>query len=379
MNRRPAQYYLSQLDPARITAARELRGFTKAALAERLDKSASAVSLFESGKSGLDIETFVRLSMTLEVPPSFFSSNEFFVNTDSAACHFRAKQSIPQCTRKSALRYVHCVFSIYAALEKRGIVFPEPALSAYDFPAYSPRGIEELGNQVRSQWDLGTGPIHNMMSLLESKGIFVILLDARSCVLDAFSSHEACRPYIALNYTVPASRIQFDLGHELAHLLLHEDISTGDSETERAANHFAGAFLAPASVFKEEHPPQFSYIALRQLKERWHISMLAALYRARQIGIITESSFRWGMVQLSKQRKEEPYEFEKTPPSLLRQGLDLLKGELTLEELADEVCLHPNEVEHILITQQIPNEIIEEMKSRPKKDILPEVLRITSR
>lgn len=377
MNKRPAQYYLSRIVPSRITAAREYRGFTKVALAEKLNKTASAISQFESGKSGLDLETFVKLIMTLNLPPAFFASNEQHYDPVTANCHFRSKSGLAQGVKKSAKRNVEIVLSVYSALESRGIRFPDVKVDPRHATTIA-REIEEIAANVRSQWGLGSGPIQNILNLVESKGILVIILDGCCRDLDAFSSADSARPFIAINYSMPASRLQFDIAHELAHLILHEEETTGDPESERAAHSFAGAFLTPAPVFREEHPARYSYLALKELKQRWHISMQAALYRAKQVGAISDSSFRWGMVDLSKrgQRVAENFEFPKDKPLLLTQALELLIGELTIEDLSDEVNIHPFELVQILKTQLVPQQVINKLLPTRTQRVIPEVVRI---
>lgn len=376
--RRPAQFYLAQLEPKKITAARELRGMTKKGLADLIEKSASAVSQFESGKSGLDLETFVRLAMVLSLPPSFFASNGEDLVSDFSACHFRAKQTVAQCVKRSAYAYARNIVKLFTALELRAVQFPNESLGSCKDGEYSPREIESLSLTVRKNWGLGLGPIPNMLNLLESRGVFVILLPQDCADLDAFAFWEADRPCIAINYDMPASRLQFDLGHELAHLLMHTDHSTGDSKTERAAHHFSGAFLAPATIFQEECPRQYRHSAFLELKKRWHFSIAAALYRARQIGAISEASYRWGMVDLStrKERSREPGEFPRNSPLLLQQGLEILRDEISLADLAEDVCLNPSEVEQMLREQRVSDDILDAIRNKPDVELKPVVVRI---
>jgi Zn-dependent peptidase ImmA (M78 family) len=170
--------------------------------------------------------------------------------------------------------------------------------------------------------------------------------------------------------------MQFDHGHELAHLILHMDEAAGDPASERAANHFSGAFLAPAQSFRLDCPRSWNYDRFLELKERWFVSMQAALYRGRQLGLINESSYRWGMVSISsrKERMDEPGEFQKPLPSLLAKALDLLQGEFTLSELAEEVRLSPHELEALLISQHVPQAIIDSCKQSEPIKAEPRVL-----
>ena len=54
----------------RIKQARERRGMTQEELAERIDISASHMSVAERGKKGLKLETLVNIANALDVSPS---------------------------------------------------------------------------------------------------------------------------------------------------------------------------------------------------------------------------------------------------------------------------------------------------------------------
>ncbi len=367
---------LAHLDPRRITAGRELRALTKKTLADKIGKTPSAISQFESGRSGLDIETFAALTMALGLPPNYFTGYAEGIQVDFATCHFRANKSVPQGERRRALQHAIAVVELYRALERRGIVFPSPDVPTHQWDSYSPPGIEKLAQAIRQSWGMSNGPIPNMAALLETKGIFVILLPQACAKLDAFSFWAEDRPCVVVTESVSASRMQFDHGHELAHLILHMDEAAGDPESERAANHFSGSFLAPAQTFRLDCPRSWDYEQFLAIKARWSMSMQAALYRGRQLGLIKESSYRWGMIDLSnrKQRMEEPREFQKPLPSLLSKALEILQGEFTLDELAEEIRLAPHEFEALLISQCVPQTIIDSFKRSEPVVAEPNVL-----
>ena len=169
------------------------------------------------------------------------------------------------------------------------------------------------------------------------------------------------------------SRLQFDYAHELAHILLHSEDIPGELDTERVANRFAGAFLMPFSSFVVEGPKSWRGLkALLDVKKRWYVSMAAALFRSRQIGIMRESSYRWAMIKLSEsgQRTDERGEFEKPIPSLMGQAIELISGDVALNELAEISCLSVDMLETILLEQGVSKAILDTMKPKsalPKK------------
>ncbi|MYL82751.1 ImmA/IrrE family metallo-endopeptidase [Desulfovibrio aerotolerans] len=333
-------------------------------MADKIGKTPSAVTQFEAGRSGLDIETFAAVTIALGLPPSYFVARHNDIQVDFGTCHFRANKSVPQGERRRAIQHATNVIQIFRSLEQRGVVFPAPQVPTYAWNCYSPSEIESLSQTIRRDWGMGNGPILNMAALLETKGVFVVLLPEESAKLHAFSFWAEDRPCVVVTESVSASHMQFDHGHELLHLILHMDEAAGDPDSERAANHFSGAFLAPLHAFRLECPRKWDHDAFLALKKRWHISMQAALYRARQLQIVKESSFRWGMVDLSSrnERHDEPGEFEKPLPSLLSKALEIVQGEFFLDDLSEEIGLASHEVEHLLQSQHVPQNLIDYFK-----------------
>ncbi len=118
--------------------------------------------------------------------------------------------------------------------------------------------------EVRVAWELGDGPIANVVGLLERKGVIVSRLPAATDEVDALSCQIGERPFIVLATNKDAAdRARFDAAHELAHLLLHEDAQPGDAEVERAAHRFAAEFLAPAASIRRELPNRLDWPEVR--------------------------------------------------------------------------------------------------------------------
>lgn len=365
---RTLHYYWSRFNPQRLTAARELRGLTKKALADCIGKTSSAVTQFEAGANGMDIQTFETIVEALQLPPVFFVLQEG-CGLDLGSCHFRAKRDVSQTLRRKALGYANRVLSIFRALENMGVRFPEAEIAAHEAPEpYSPGGMDAVAAQIRKSWGLGLGPIANMAQLLESKGVFIVLLPGEYRGIDAFSDWVADeRPCVVAVGDSRPSRLQFDYGHELAHLFFHKDVPTGLRETERAADGFAGAFLMPSATFGAYCPTTWTYRGFLNVKQEWFVSMQAAMYRARELGRLSERSHRSGIISLREMNQHicEPGEFAPPYPSLLADALELVAGEITLAELAEEIGLDARELEGVLLVQQVPQALIDKFKPRP--------------
>ena len=348
------QYALEHLDPSRIRKAREREGLTRKDLAVKVEKTPSAISQFESGVTRPDLSTLIRLGMALQLPTLYFAkpkrerSNTSEIAFDT--CHFRARRSVSQKARRASVRLGEDVIEVAQYLEKQGINFPAETLTSFmatrdeilDRHSDIGEAIEHVAVALRAHWGLGLGPIPNLVQLLESQGVFVLPLAEVHADVDAYSTWVGGRPCMMLALNKSAAHARFDAGHELGHLVLHDDThQVGEHEVEQQAHRFSGAFNAPRESFYAECPRGWSLAAFLQLKERWKLSIGALVRRGKDIGRLTDSSYRRAYRDLSRAgyRKMEPLDAE-TPherPVLLDQALGLLKGEVSLELLAIEL------------------------------------------
>lgn len=369
---RTIAYHLNYLMPEKISFARELRGLTKKALAQKIGVSPSAITQFESHVKP-NINTFKKLVETLELPFAFFSSK---IKSLSAPAidefHYRARASVSQMMKYKSRRYAEVVVGIYKFLEEFGIEFPTENVTPLQDSFRDGMPISHVANMVRTSWGLKKLPIKDLFPLLERNGIFIILLDQEFNDIEACATWFGDRPYIMLAYKKfenSSSRIHFDLSHELGHLFLHDE-SFLETEKEPQAHEFASSFLLPEETYIKDSPRKWNLGSFIDVKERWHVSIQAALRRSRDLGIISDASYRWGMIDLSKKgyRLHEPREFPLGQPTLLAKAFDLIKAEITLEEFAKSVFLHPHELEQILLMQKVPLDTIKIMKKNKEGD-----------
>ena len=165
---------------------------------------------------------------------------------------------------------------------------------------------EELAQDVRRRWGLGTGPLPHLVSLFEARGIRVFETpqaddsqDFNGC--SAFLSYSAVSgadfPVVLLNRNHWAERKRFTLCHELAHLILPSAMHSllPLDVQERIANWFAGALLLPAARLRDQLGRKrrvLSWYELAEIKKQFGASYQAITYRCREVGIITRETFR---------------------------------------------------------------------------------------
>ncbi|MEZ4301538.1 MAG: ImmA/IrrE family metallo-endopeptidase [Polyangiaceae bacterium] len=339
-----------RFQPEQLTRARELRGLTKAALAALVDKTPGAISQFESGLTKPDSHTVARLGLALAIPVSFFARRVVGPSILSDACHFRSLRSVSQSLRRQAIRIGEIGHEVLALVQSDGVELPKDEISPLKCLPRSPEQIEQLAYDVRRRWGLGAGPIHEVLPLLESKGLRVLPLTAACAEVDAFSTWAEGEPIALLSFAKPSSRVHFDAAHELGHLLMHDDVSPGNPVLEGDADGFASAFLVPRESFLPECPSRWNLRDFQSLKARWRVSIQALVVRAHRLGKLSVASYRNAFIDLNRwgYRQAEPGEWDLMQPVVLRQALELVSDDLPLSRIAKLLCLHEVQLRQVL-------------------------------
>ncbi len=152
---------------------------------------------------------------------------------------------------------------------------------------------ETLAIQMRHAWELGLNPIQDMIDTLEAKGVMIITTGVETDKkFDGLAGKIGNTPVVVISTAQSGDRQRFTLAHELGHLVVHGRLAEGIDE-EKVCNAFAGAFLLPAQTLIEHLGEKRRHIEPRELlmlKHEYGISMLAALFRAGQCGIITPAT-----------------------------------------------------------------------------------------
>lgn len=311
--------------PARLTMARELAGLRKVELASLIERTAAAVSQYELGQSRPSAATLSRCAAALDMPVAFFGVGRPQLRLDTTQAHFRSLRATTAVQRQQALAHVELLWEITDALD-RVIELPPVDLG---LPLGIPHGsVARTAQTVRKAWDLGAGPVAHLVRNLEARGIVVTRIPAvDAATIDAFSSALHGRPMIALSDKGNPMRRRFSVAHELGHLLLHPDPAPGSPAHERQANAFAAEFLMPAAEVRPLLPVPLSVPELKELADRYGVSVAALVYRGKDLGVYGESTVRRTMATLTALgwRTQEPVssEYPGEQPALLRRAVEL--------------------------------------------------------
>ena len=364
----------------RLKEALQFRGKRMTELAESIGISKQLLSQYANGESNPPYDNIVKIAMGLKFPFEFFMTEDFCTTTTDKT-YFRSQMSAKKLDQNAQKAKMEYVAKLYEVLLKY-VDFPELNLPDVDFDesrnlfeADSEEvmsSIEIIASAVRQYWKIGNGPIDNMQYLLESNGIIVTGFKEVNNKIDAFSQRINIENHgtvfivaLALGEKSQA-RLNFDMAHELGHILLHkweldeEEVSKDKfSVMEKQANMFASAFLLPREPFTRDVSLYARSIeAYRILKKKWCVSMLAMMYRARQLKIINANQFQYMMRTMAAKGNKlwEPGDVIGQLHSTIFQGaIDvLLNGDyITAKGLTDAfkeygICLSQEDLEDIM-------------------------------
>jgi Zn-dependent peptidase ImmA (M78 family) len=211
--------------------------------------------------------------------------------------------------------------------------------------------IYTVADLARKQLEFNADSNDDLMFLIEKSGVF-LFEKAIGEKIDAYSlwSNNNRAFIILVNLKRSAVRRNFDIAHELGHLLLHYQLEFTSLDRkehkaiENEANLFAGAFLLPESQFRNDmrqvvHPTQpDSYL---DLKKKWKTSLQVLGYRAAHLNLLEPKEHRNFYAALHRKGylEREPLDAELTiqKPMKIKTLIDfaITKGILTIPQMTD--------------------------------------------
>jgi Zn-dependent peptidase ImmA (M78 family)/transcriptional regulator with XRE-family HTH domain len=284
----------------RLREARNVRDITAAALSNATHIPASAISAYERGHYNPPPHRLDALAGVLHVKTDFFSRTLAPSTREAQVVFERSRASTTKATRRRAEYQREWLREVVAFLGQY-LNMPVPDLPAFardvQWDMLTDDSIERLAGATRLEWAMGDGPVSNVTLLAENHGIIVTYIRIGSPKLDAFSAWDVVdgRPYIVLgNDGQSACRVRFNVCHELAHLILHQNVSRPQWEdpqifrtVERQAHRFASAFLTPASsVTVDLRSPTLN--GIRMAKPKWKASIKMLIHRTHELGFLTQ-------------------------------------------------------------------------------------------
>ncbi|BFK81303.1 XRE family transcriptional regulator [Clostridium baratii] len=345
----------NKICPDKIKEAREARGLSLAQLSDKIGVSSQAISKYEKGEIVPTPSVLLKMVDVLNFPISFFSTNDTN-KLMNQTIYFRSNKNLTNKLKKACKIRIKWINNMYNFINNYFDLpmLDLPDLGEIDIDTLDLMRIEEIANKLRNYWNLGDYPINNLLDILQKKGFVITKLEIGSKKIDAFSIWENDVPYIFIGSEKDSAvRSRFDLAHELAHLILHKDLSEEDFEEEKdilekQADAFAGAFLLPRESFNKEMITS-SIDSFILIKRKWKVSVAAMIRRAQDIDILSDNQIKYLKSQMVKYGyyKKEPFDdiLEPEKPYLFKQAFEILVDNkiLTKEEILDIVKLNKDE------------------------------------
>lgn len=343
----------------KLTDIRLLHGYSRNELAGLLEVSEQSVWQYENNYNGPRLEVVNKLKDLFNVKTKYFYEEKSFkTKFDPSLLAYRSKEINSIIKTRYEATHLEFIEGLLNLLEDY-IAYPENKLMGIrdyciQFIAKETNQldrtemIQHIAEYARQALQLGDDN-QKLLFTLEKNGVFVFEKFLGEDI-DAYSTwSQNDKPILILGTAKKSSvRRNFDLAHELGHLLLHYKMDLSEltkSEykiIEAEAHDFASYFLMPKDDFIEDikqiqrvSNPN-SYI---DLKEKWQVSISAMAYYARKLGYLTYEQYRYFYASLHRQNftRIEPLDdqIKIIRPGKVKSSLQFLfeKEIITLEDL----------------------------------------------
>ena len=336
---------IGTVNPNMIVLARESRGWNQVELAEKIGMSPTNLSKIERNDIGIHGEVLDAIADKTSFPLQFFYQPGTILpeNLSFRKREIVAQKLITPINAQINIIRRHIQF-LTTALDKENSSLPNLVVNEKQSP-------EKIANKLRQLWNIDTIVINNLTRIIEDHGIFVSTfnfgterVDSRTILTDDKL------PIIFFNKTLLGDRQRFTLAYELGQLIMHTFNSVSpERDISHEANAFAAEFLMPAKFIKDDFKKGITIPILAELKRKWKISMIALLYRADDLGLVTPNQNRYLIQQFNqlKIRRREPIELDIPPeePKLIKKWIAEYRSKMKIGvvEMAALLCLNVDE------------------------------------
>jgi Zn-dependent peptidase ImmA (M78 family)/transcriptional regulator with XRE-family HTH domain len=335
----------NSLNPDLMKVARQSRALSQSQLAEKAGLTQGHISKMESGVIVPAVDAVQKVATALDFPVSFFFETDRVFGLP-VSLQYRKKASVGQRAIEQLEADINLRLFALRRLLRSVNYQNEVGMPHLDPDEFG--GAEAVASVVRRSWLVPTGPIRNLVELVELAGCVVIHCDFQAIGVDGLTLKPAGLPYcMFINSAMPADRQRFTIAHELGHVVMHQN---PNAEMEAQADAFAAALLMPKSDIAAELSGGLSLQRIAAMKNHWRVSMGSLIYRAHTIGLTSENqnSYLWRQMSALGYRKREPAELDFAPeqPAVLPDIVQVHLTELgySTTELSKALHLHEPEM-----------------------------------
>lgn len=292
-----------------------MSGYSLDELAAQLNNlvTKQALSRYEKGEMKPGSNVLLALCKALNVRMDYFS-REPKISLENI--EFRKLKKLPAREKNKIIQQTIDFLERYLELEEiLGIesTFSNPFK---DLPINNNHDVEILVTRLRQAWDLGTDPLYNVIELMEDHEIKVMEVDAPLDFsgMSTWINNKVPVMVLNKNHDEVLDRKRFTALHELGHLMMPQIVHCDEKTREKYCNYFAGAMLMPSEIFKKELGGKRSkvlFTELEAIKKQYGISYQAIMYRAKDLGVVSEFYFRQFMFTMSSldYKRNEPVKY----------------------------------------------------------------------
>ncbi|MGM0524351.1 MAG: helix-turn-helix domain-containing protein [Bacillota bacterium] len=299
-----------------LSNLRILYGYSRKQLSEQLEITEQAIWQYENNYTTPKLQTINQLKRLFKVKSTYFYQPDIlskYIEKDTIPLmHIAYRSKVINLMAKTQTEAKHVEFldslinylAYQLVLPSKKIIQLRNSVINYLQQTDEKRDtqIAHVANLARDFLGLRPDTNDDLLFLIEKSGVFVFE-KAIGDDIDAYSLWTKTeRPYIILgNLKRSSVRRNFDIAHELGHLLLHYKVAFTHLDRkehktlEKEANLFAGAFLLPEAAFLADiktviNPKNPD--AYLDLKKKWKTSLQILGYRAAHLGILDAKEHR---------------------------------------------------------------------------------------
>jgi Zn-dependent peptidase ImmA (M78 family) len=346
--------------------AREIAGLTQTELAEKIGTTQSGIASMEANLYRPSPDYLKILAKETGFGLSFFEPthiDEF----PSGALLYRARTALSKAERQHAHGLTSVAFELAVFLGQK----------LKQVPINLPRLKEspEKAAQI-TRTALGIAPhvpVVDLMQRAERNGVLILLVPREISTLDGFATWVGSpypRPVIALLGGKVGYRINFTLGEEIGHLVLHSPLTVSVAEADNQARAFAQELLLPREAMLDEMRSPVTLTNLALLKPRWNVSLQMLIRRASDLKLITQNQYRYlnQQVRTSGWTQVEPGDehIPQPKPRLMRKMAELQYGNpIDLGKLSTETGI-PTQIVAELLGVELPKRRARVLDFKPR-------------
>ena len=338
----------------RLKSARLMKRLTMDELSQRTNGEVSKpnISKYEAGKMMPSSRVHILLSQALGMDFDYFFRPVTVQITRPA--DYRKKSKLSKGDENAISEEVKDKAERYLEIEDTLGVSMKFDYDLSNIEVSGRNDVKRVVTRIREDWNLGLGPLSNIIDLLESHGLRVIEIEAPDA-FDGMCVFVNENPVIVLNKHYTVERKRFTALHEFGHSVMLMSDGLSEKERESLCHYFAGEMLLSSEVLRQVFGTRINKVFLNEvghLQTQFGISIDAILHRLKDEGIMSDAFYRESCIKknmspkLKAWAKTSTYLGEETSYRFSRMVYRALAENLISEEKANEI-LGTNEISYI--------------------------------